>query len=599
MEQRLAAGIHELVKSRFKVVDKLTDIPRSIQFEDIAVLAKTNDHVGQLAEALAAAGIPIQIERSGLLGTPEACLALASLRRIADPRDTLATAEIIALSDCAEPENWLEDRLKYLESGRPGHLWSEEGGYQNQVLQSIAKHRSRLRHLTPSEAVAYTINISDLRRIVTSWGPNPLRVRQRLQNLDALAAFAQEYEAHCRTQRRSVTIAGLLVWLYELNSAGLDLQPGDPKSNAVQVLTHHGAKGLEWPVVIATDLNSDLKKRLWGSNVVSETDRIDLTNPLSARYIRFWPFPFGQQQTGMPVVDSIEASDFGQQCTTAAVEESKRLLYVSLTRARDLLVIPLPEGKTGGPWLDTLNADWMLPTGDKLELPDKTRIPGATRVFDATEADGAQAAGKYKPFWLGPRTPASDKPPATVNPSSMAEVPGARIAGSQDIGMKLAYKGSPSMNQVGLALHQLITSEIINPAHKDAHSTARQILESYEVAENIEPKAAVSCARHFIEYAGKTFQPNQILTEYPVTQVLNNGQVVKGWIDVLIETGSGWVIVDHKFTSQQKRELKKEALKYSGQILAYKQAVEAATLQKMESCWINFPLAGILYELKI
>jgi ATP-dependent exoDNAse (exonuclease V) beta subunit len=441
----LAAGIRKLVHSQYVVVDKTTEIPRPVQFEDIAVLARTNAHVGEAAKALAAAGIPVQMARSGLLDTPEACLALACLRRTADPRDTLASAEIIALSDCAEPETWLGNRLKYLASDRPAHLWGEDEGFSHPLLQTIAQHRSRLQHLTPSEAVAYTINISDLRRIVTSWGPNQWRVRQRLQNLDALAAFAREYEAHCRTQRRAATIAGLMVWLNELNAADLDLQPGDPNSNAVHVLTHHGAKGLEWPVIIATDLDSKLRTRLWGSNVISKTDKVDLINPLADRYIRFWPYPFGRRQKEIAVVNQIEASDIGQECQTAAVEESRRLLYVSLTRARDLLVIALPVKKAIDTWMGTLNADWMLPTGDKLVLPDGTKIPTAGRECDASETDGTLETGSYQPFWLGPRIAASAKLPATLNPSSMEDAAGSKIAGSQDTGMRLEIKGSPAM----------------------------------------------------------------------------------------------------------------------------------------------------------
>ena len=42
---------------------------------------------------------------SGLLSTPEARLAMACLRRMADPDDTLATAEIIALEAKHRPDN--------------------------------------------------------------------------------------------------------------------------------------------------------------------------------------------------------------------------------------------------------------------------------------------------------------------------------------------------------------------------------------------------------------------------------------------------------------------------------------------------------------
>jgi ATP-dependent exoDNAse (exonuclease V) beta subunit len=77
------------------------------------------------------------------------------------------------------------------------------------------------------------------------------------------------------------------------------------------------------------------------------------------------------------------------------------------------------------------------------------------------------------------------------------------------------------------------------------------------------------------------------------------GQLVKGWIDTLIEKNGSWVIIDHKFTTKSKSELEKEALKYSRQIRAYREGVEAATAKKVESNWIHFPLAGILCELKI
>ena len=594
----LAAGINELVRAEYKVVEKTTGTPRPVQFEDISVLARTNIHVGEVAEALAAAGIPVQMERSGLLGTPEACLVLACLRRMADPRDTLASAEIIALSDCAEPETWLENRLKYLESDRPGHLWGEDEGFEHPVMQSIAKHRSRLQHLTPSEAIAYTINISDLRRIVTSWGPNQWRVRQRLQNLDALAAFGQEYEAHCRTQRRAATIAGLIVWLNELNAADLDLQPGDPKSNAVHVLTHHGAKGLEWPVVIATDLNSELKTRLWGSNVISETDKVDLKNPLSNRYIRFWPYPFGQQQKKMQVVNHIEESDIGQSCHTAAVEEAKRLLYVSLTRARDLLVIPLPEKKTTGPWMGTLNADWMLPSGAELKLSGGTVIPTARREFDAPETDAAGTTD-YQPFWFAPRSAHSEKPTASLRPSSMPEIEKASIAETKSIGKPITVDGKPDMAQVGLALHGIFAAELIDPKHAETLVTAQRIIDSFEISDHLGADETLAYSQQFRRFLVDTFQPKNLFVEYPVEQKLENGQVVKGWIDLLLKTHDGWVIIDHKASLGDEKELEKQALKYTGQLAAYKNAVEAATKKQVKSSWIHFPTAGKLIEINL
>ena len=439
-EQRaesLALGITKLVKSGYRVVDKDTEEPRAVCYGDIAVLAKLNKHVADLANGFAAKGIPTQMERPGLLSTPEACLALACLRRMADASDTLASAEIMALSDGGEPESWLENRLNYIEPGKPSHLWGEVEGFEHPVLTSISRSREKLRYLSPAEALAFVIGIADVRRTIAAWGPNEWRLRQRLQNVDELIAFAENYEEHCRTQQQAATIAGLIIWLDDLQSSELDTQPGDAKSNAVRVLTHHGAKGLEWPVVIATDLDGDLKPRVWGLNVVSEKKTVDLKDPLAGRFLRYWPFPFGAQKTGMPVVDAIQRSDFGRLCDAREREESKRLLYVSLTRARDLLVIPLPGKKTTGEWMGLLQAEWMLPQGKKLKLPDGKEIPSEFWELDASTAGETKKTETYRPFWFGPRKEPTEKLLAVQNPSAIEPWPKARVGEHVSIGKDL------------------------------------------------------------------------------------------------------------------------------------------------------------------
>ena len=155
------------------------------------------------------------------------------------------------------------------------------------------------------------------------------------------------------------------------------------------------------------------------------------------------------------------------------------------------------------------------------------------------------------------------------------------------------------MDQLGLSLHKLVAAEIVNPFHKDALLTAERLFDSHGVGENLDPKEAVTYAQHFISYVRNTFQPDSLLAEYPVAQVLRNGQLVKGWIDFLIETSNGWVIVDHKFTTKPESELEPEALKYSGQLMAYKNAVEAASQKKVDSCWIHFPNNGLMLQIAV
>jgi ATP-dependent helicase/nuclease subunit A len=595
--ESLALGITKLVKSGYRVVDKDTQEPRPVRYGDIAVLAKMNTHVADLAKGFAAKGIPTQMERPGLLSTPEASLALACLRRLADASDTLASAEIIALSVGGEPEAWLENRLSYIESGKPWHLWGEGEGFEHPVLTSISRGRGKIGHLSPAEALTFVIGIADIRRTLAAWGPNEWRQRQRLQNIDALVAFAEEYEEHCRTQQQAATIAGLIIWLQDLQSAGLDTQPGDAKSDAVRVLTHHGAKGLEWPVVIGTDLEDDLKSRVWGLNVVSEKKTVDLKDPLTGRFLRYWPFPFGAQKTGMPVVDAIHGSDFGRLCDARETEESKRLLYVSLTRARDLLVIPLPGKKTTGEWMGLLQAEWMLPQSKKLKLPDGKEIPSEFWELDASTAAEPKKAETYRPFWFGQRKEPTEKLPAVLNPSAFELWPKARVREHVPIGEALKISGASTVENLGVALHQLIAAEVINPSRADAEDTARHLIDAWSLTGSLDGGEVVFYIRQFLKHLENRYKPTRILAEYPMIHVLKNGQAVKGWVDLLVDTPKGWVIVDHKFTDKPKDVLEIEALKYSGQLKAYKDAVETATKRPVIDCLVHFPTFGEMLSL--
>jgi ATP-dependent exoDNAse (exonuclease V) beta subunit len=66
----------------------------------------------------------------------------------------------------------------------------------------------------------------------------------------------------------------------------------------------------------------------------------------------------------------------------------------------------------------------------------------------------------------------------------------------------------------------------------------------------------------------------------------------KGWLDVLINTNDGWVILDHKFTNKKNYKFDLEAIRYSGQLLAYKEAVEATMEGEVKKTGIHLPFTG-------
>lgn len=582
--RELGQGVLELVNSGRRVTDPTTKQPRSVRFSDIAVFARSHLHIAPLAEAFAALGIPVDLERPGLLGTPEVCLTLACMRRLVDPSDTLASAEIVALSSGEEPETWLSDRLEYLANGGNSYRWGEDGTYP--LLQRIAMSRDRLQFLTPAEAVTYAIDIADLRRLVTTWGPDDWSCNLRLNNLDGLVDLARQYEDQCRTQRQAATLGGLLLWLEDLKQKKQDARPKNLGGDAVTLSTHHGAKGQEWPVVIATDLADNIWRRLWDLNAVSGCDSIDLENPLAGRLLRYWPWPFGAQKAGIAVAERVEASSWGRASLLRDTEEEKRVLYVSLSRARDLLILPFYSKKPRGPWIDSLGADWMVPSGDRLRLSEGLEIPTAVREYEAAEDDVAAAI--YEPFWFDERASVTEKLAKKVSPSELSGIETSSIVAVETISIGISVKGHPDMSILGDVMHIAISLQIIDPKQFAFPDLVRSMLEEKGLDGSVEINEIVQEIKEFIKFINAKFDPQRVWAEHPMTHVWETGQVAKGWIDVLLETESGLIVIDHKTTRDDPKPV---VAKCSGQLLAYKQAVEAAT-GKPADIWIHFPLSG-------
>jgi ATP-dependent exoDNAse (exonuclease V) beta subunit len=586
----LAMGVQQLLDSGYNVLDIATQTIRRVRLSDIAILCRLNDNVSDIASSLRAAGIPSATAQPGLLDTPEAILAMACLRRLNDPSDTVASAEIIALSDGAEPETWLLDRLQHLEAGGDRDAWREVGDDAHPMLATLAKMRAELPLLAPREALQQVINRCNLPSRVLRWKQDAAVARTRLANLEALLELAAQYEDICRSAQHAASISGLILWLGETADAEQDAL-AQPAIDAVKVMTHHAAKGLEWPVVILTDLSANLKDRLWGISAASRGE-IDVDAPLNDRFIRYWPWPFGKQGK-VPVADEIALTEEATRFRAAAVEESKRLLYVSMTRARDLLILARSQRKPTGEWLDTLGAPWLMPAA-----PDSpTQLPSGEKLDSQhLELDSAEAAFPLTPaaqtlYWFETAVTHSDRLPLAFNPSAAAPE-SCNIAEQHRISERIPLSGGVDMAMLGTAIHACIAAALTDLKAPLFEDEVDEILAGHGVDDVVTAKSVLEQINALDNWMTQRWPEARRFAEIPVEAILHNGQVMQGRIDLLLEIPDGWILLDHKSNPQGPEKWEAIARDYSGQLAAYGNAVAQATGKPVIESWLFFPVSG-------
>lgn len=590
----LAAGVKRLVASGRVIHDKPNKCLRPVRYGDIAILSRSHVGAKTFASALSAQGVPVATAQPGLLNTPEATLALACLRRLNDPGDTVATAEIVSLSDGLVPETWVTDRLKYLAQGGNADLWLEvagEGHPAHPLLESIARLRATLPVLAPKEALATVIAACSVSEKVIRWSTDVDRARVRLANLEALLNLAEQYEDLCRSGQHAASVSGLILWLGELAGDEKDTQ-AEPAIDAVKIMTHHAAKGLEWPVVVLTGLSSDIRDRLWSISAQSRTP-FDANNPLADRFIRYWPWPFGLQQN-VAVADEIALTATAEQFRDAAIEEEKRLLYVSMTRARDLLVLARSSRKTSGEWLDSVDAPWLLPADgeESIKLPEGEALAADHWSLDpADDADAAAVGNEKALYWFPDNGGQTVRLQLELNPSTADKRP-AIVLEKCRVGERIPVASGVDMTVLGTAVHACIALSFADRDVRVAEQDVTRILFGFDVLEFISPGAVLRQIEAFHEWIKSRWTAVRPNAEISVQSLLESGQVQNGRIDLLIETDTGWILVDHKSSPLSPDHWETLATDYGSQMSAYAASVERGSGIEVQERWLFLPVAG-------
>ena len=556
---------------------------------DVAILARTNPEVSAIARALADIGLRASTNEQPLFRAREIQLVRAGMAYVADPKDTVALTEIVALHPLHPAHRgWQHVLLGAADPEAVLKAWAETG-----VPHALAGLRERAGHATPTEVFEETVHLLGLPALIKSWTAPATRLR----NLDAFRAGLNRYYESCKALNKPATLRGSLRFLTEEDAKGAD-NAGD---DVVNVMTYHKAKGLEWPVVVMESLDKKVRFGAFGT-AVEQDGSFDLDNPLAERWIRFWPSPF--PHGGSPLDTAAAASSVSARAEAREVRNLARLMYVGMTRSRTTTILTAKGDAPAG--LNALGVENLISWSGGA-LAGGLRVAGASdplpaSVFDYSStgseaAAGAGAAAQYTDDIFSPDRADLPHPPARIQASKQESTSVRDVHQSADLGERLIPHGAQGWDAVGSAIHAYLGTAHETLLPDDRLGLAKQIVDRWAVGDLVDATVLVEAGDRLTEYLAAHYPSAIQYREVPIGWRNPDLQVMEGWIDLLLETAAGYILIDHKsYPGNEPAEHIRK--KYLGQMEAYSQAVLAATGKPVIRTLIHLPALGKVFEVR-
>ena len=299
-------------RSGLNIADPQSNEPRTVAWGDIAVLSLVTTHLSLLSRELDTQQIPHTLSGGRLfLQDPLHQQFILGLRAIADPDDGVAQAALY------RPPFFAVDLADHYRSA---------GGVTDEGVERLDAARAHVRELkrrrferSPGATARDLLDGTAFARMV-SIGPNGAQRMRRLRELCHLF----DIEAAANGLDYDGVTAALRGWLDDPPQINA---PRPVDGNAVQVMTVHQAKGLEFPVVVLWDGMALLR-----SHHSAPPWRVDRNS--------------GAWSMGLDGLEHCEPPgiDLANMEKNYGNHERRRVVYVACTRARDLLVLSRPAG---------------------------------------------------------------------------------------------------------------------------------------------------------------------------------------------------------------------------------------------------------------
>jgi ATP-dependent helicase/nuclease subunit A len=381
---------------------------------DVMILVRRRTRfVGPMVRALKARGVPVAGVDRLALTEPLAVRDLMALGRfLLLPEDDLTLAALLK-----SPLIGLdEDLLFTLAHGRKGTLWSallamaEQDPVFEPARRWLADRLAQVDFVRPFELYARVLAApcpgdpdgGGRRALWRRLGPDAL------DPLDEFLSAALDYE-----QRHAPTLEGFIGWL-DASDAEIKRELAS-RADAVRIVTVHGAKGLESPIVFLPD-TMQIPAGNHGPAL--------LWHESGGHRFPFWS-PRAEMRPGL-------CADLAATAHRAAHQEYRRLLYVALTRARDRLYVCGWHGKrkpNDGHWYGFVEAGMRAAGAEAVEddrSGQRLRLSCVASIIPAGKPADEEAFVLPALFPAWARRPAPDEPrPFRPLTPSRIEMPGA------------------------------------------------------------------------------------------------------------------------------------------------------------------------------
>jgi ATP-dependent helicase/nuclease subunit A len=544
---RLARMIAATIRGWLDRGDPLESQGRPIQPGDILILVRRrNSFVEDLVRALKKDKIAIAGVDRMVLTDQLAIMDLVALGRfLLLPRDDLTLAAVLKGPLFGLSEEALFD-LAY---NRTGSLWAalraraKTEPLYDAAFRELSALLDRADYVAPYELYA---DILAARR-------GRARLLARLGDeaddpIDEFLAAALAYE-----RDHPPSLEGFLHWLER--GAQEIKRDADVESRAVRIMTVHGAKGLQAPIVFLPDTMQtprEHKTLLWGEDLVLWSQRKADDDEYAHRL---------RETAGM-------ASD----------AEHRRLLYVAMTRASDRLYVCGYRGVNNAPalcWYNHVSGavaelgtafDFSDPVdGASLGAGRRIDWPQTKPVAAATPAGQAGREAAVPPVWWRRPAPPEPEPPRPLTPSAPdgAEPPVRSPLGRDD---------GARFKRGRLVHHLLQILPEVEPARRAPPPAPDQMRRAHRLtADAVRTIATETLAVLDHPDFAPLFGPGSVAEVAVVGRVGN--RVISGQIDRLVVTGGEVLIVDFKTNRPPPQRAEDVPAVYRAQMAAYRNAL--------------------------